>query len=502
MPHPLLRSLKILPLFLLPTVNFAQIPTGLITGTPSYDNVKLPFEQKWMVAYPDTPAARVWSFRTEGHLDVHTTADSVGPDSALLFFHSKGTKPGQILIYDVAAREADGKAISTYKGISFWMKADGGDGDFSLGCEWNQDLPIYPRIGKFPLATKQWKKFFIPWDKFEKPAKEGGFYFLNVKLEPTTDRDAWAILSRISLYKEEKTEEITPTKEVDPAGVFDAKKFVEPSVDECLKSIPKTMAKLRAKKPVTIVATGDSITAGAQLGNTSEKTEGTYPYMYWAVLQSRLAGHYGYDKEHARFVHKMWVFPDKKTDPGAQEHFEIKTGQTPAADGTLPFDGLQVIGVGAGGQDSRFGEAHLADVTQFKPDLVIWAYGANDAIANRGKQYKEPTVEAINELKKQGIEVILASPTPCVNLPYYNNSVRFEEHAREIAKATGIPLVNQFASFNARGHRYLGDLYADQVHPNNIGHEHMASTLAAAMGIPDQQVWNRPFFKAKINTRQ
>src|SRR5512133_3952562 len=159
----------------------AQVPATIPATQESFTGITLPFREKWMVPYPDLPTGRVWRYRTQGELGVHTTAAGVGEDSALLFYHPKGTKPGEILIYDVSAREAD-KDISTYKGVCFWMKADGGDGNLSMGCEWNQELAAYPRVGKFPLSTKEWKKLFVPWDKFEKPAKPGGFYFLNVKL--------------------------------------------------------------------------------------------------------------------------------------------------------------------------------------------------------------------------------------------------------------------------------------------------------------------------------
>src|SRR5690606_26498705 len=114
----------------------------------------------------------------------YTTAQSVGNESALLFYQPRGSAPGgEILIFDVGALQNDKQQdLTTYKGICFWLRADGGDGDISLGCNWNQRNRNYPRVGKFPLAQKTWKKVFVPWEKFENPPGKGGFYYINVRL--------------------------------------------------------------------------------------------------------------------------------------------------------------------------------------------------------------------------------------------------------------------------------------------------------------------------------
>ena len=175
----------------------------------------------------------------------------------------------------------------------------------------------------------------------------------------------------------------------------------------------------------------------------------------------------------------------------------VEPQRTRFVGGAAGEEGRRQEKYGAGGKDSKFAFEHIADITQFKPDLVVWAYGANDATNNNWKGYKELGSGALAELKKAGIEVVLATPTPWGPPPYYNNSVGFEPHAREMAKAAGIPLVNQLASFTARGNRYVGDLLADMIHPNDIGHEQMSATLAAMLGAADQFVWDRPLHRAR-----
>jgi hypothetical protein len=472
------------------------------TTRPAFRDVALPFEQRWFVPYPGYPATRVWRMRATGDLGVYTTAHSIGPESAMLFYQPRGATPGgEILVYDVGALENEKEHdLATYKGVSFWLKGDGGGGAISLGGNWNQTNTNNPRIGTFPLAERKWTKHFVPWAKFARPPGPGGFYYVNVKLEPASDRACWAVLTRLSLYKDEKTEPVEPPADVsDPPGLIPAERFVEPGVAEAQQRVAKTIAKLKARQPVTVVVTGDSITAGAQLWYMNEEgsTRVGDSAIYFAVLERALARHYGYADGHHRAVFKKWIFPDKKKDPAAEEHFEIITGEPPAADSSLVFDGLQVIGVGAGGKDSRFGESHLADLTQFKPDLVVWAYGANDSYTNRGERYTEPSLRVIRTLKEQGVEVIVAVPTPWLHPPMYEYSLAFRDLTRQIGRAADVPVVDQLSAFLARGDRYRGDLLSDIIHPNEHGHEIMAATLAAALGVPDQHVWDRPLFRAR-----
>ena len=50
--------------------------------------------------------------------------------------------------------------------------------------------------------------------------------------------------------------------------------------------------------------------------------------------------------------------------------------------------------------------------------------------------------------------------------------------------------------FVARGRRYVGDLLSDVVHPNDYGHQLLGSTLAAALGVPNQLIWEQAYFRA------
>ena len=413
----------------------------------------------------------------------------------MIIFTEKGENPGEVLFYDVGAKGDD---LKKYKGMSFWMRGDGGSGNLSLGTNWNQKLAAYARMGKFPLAEKGWKKYFVPWKNFTPDVSEKGFYFINAKLEPAAPRQAWAVISRLNFYSEQVIEKIEDRKTDDPPGMIPAEQFVT----EAGKLIPKVLAKLKEGKPVTIVCAGDSITAGAQMTYKPNKAPNRDydAYVYFAVLQKKLAEFYKYKK--ARYAMKMWQAVDKKTGKtasgAAADGFAVVTpGLSEAA--LAGFDGLQVISVGAGGKNTQFGADHLSDATVFNPDLVIWFYGVNDTLSKNLQAYTSNTERAIKALQDKNTEVILAGPTFFQGKGYFENGIAFREPARELAKSLNVPFVDQSGAFTARGKRYIGDLLSDNVHPNEYGHRILAATLASALGVPGQFVWDQPVFLAAKN---
>lgn len=461
--------------------------------------VALPAGEVPFLPFPDYPTARLWRYQHTNDVAVHTTRRGVGPDSAFVIFTRKGEASGEILAYDVGVHDA---RLTAYKGLCFWMRGDGGEGNLSIGSNWNQSLRVYPRLGKFPLSRTAWTKYFVPWSHFTPDVSTQGFWFLNFKLEPAQPRQAWAVLARVALYKDEVGEAIQPCDLPDPPGLISASDFVHPDVAGAARLLPRTLAKLHDRQPVTIVAAGDSITCGAQMNyrNPSPRMRESDALIYFALLQERLARHYGYTRHRAFLT--MWQTVDKKsgrTAAGATEDgFAVMGGE-----GTTPAEvaaagGLQVIGVGAGGMRSPFGFEHLDAVTRYKPDLVIWAYGANDIPANRRQDYEAFGAQAIRTLQAQGIEVLVCRPTFFAEEPYFGYSAGFGESTRALAAACNVPWVDQFGAFTARGRRYVGDLLADSVHPNEYGHEILAATLAAALGVPGQRIWEQPYFTLPV----
>jgi lysophospholipase L1-like esterase len=464
---------------------------------PPFLNRQLPAGERPCLRL-DYPTVRLWRYQHTNDVEAHATCRGVGADSGLLIYTSGAGTPGEILVYDVGVH---GEDLKTFKGLCFWMRGDGGDGELSIGSNWSQAVPAYPRVGRYPLAEKTWKKHFVPWEKFTPDVSSNGFWFLNLKVAPARPRPAWAVVARVALYKDEVTEPIQPPTEKDAPGMVPAAGFVHPGVAEAAALLPRTLAKLKARQPVTIVAAGDSITAGAQLwyrNRSGQPQHASDSAIYFASLEERLARHYGYSQHRA--VLKMWEGVNGKTgrtpSGATNDSFAVVSGATASAADPLSFDGLQVIGVGAGGKDTQFGFQHLADVTQYKPDLAIWFYGANDMPNNNRKGYETFSSQAIQALKAQGIEVLLCRPTFFLNEPYFSNSAGFLAPATSLAASNNIPWVDAFGAFNARGRRYVGDLLSDDVHPNEHGHRMIGAILAAALGVPDQTLWDQPMFQA------
>lgn len=453
----------------------------------------LPAGEDRYLGSPLYPSQRLWNFGSVGDLEVHASQTSVGSESSLMFYLPARGTPGDILAYDIGVQ---GERLGKFKGLSFWVRGDGGPGEISLGCGWDQVARSNPRIGSFPLKSTAWTKHFVPFDTFTPPVNTTGFWFLNFRLTPAAGEAARAWVARVHLYSDERTEAITPVEHDDPPGCIPAAKFVVPS--PAVDLLPKTMAKLRATRPVTLVAYGDSITAGAQLWYTNKENRGR-PLIYSSQLAGRLAKLYRYPNQ--RVMHRFWAEPDKKTGR-TEAGFEWVEG-TANPDGTAPFDGVQVIGVGAGGKDAAFGMEHLDEVLRLEPDLVIWAFGANDAIRGNAAPFRASSLKVIGDLKAKGIEVLLVAVSPNTaneqawDQRYYTTSRAFNKVGMEIASEAKIPAVSLFDAFEARGRRYLGDLLSDTVHPNADGHRVVTSLIAAALGEPDGMIWDQPGLQAE-----
>lgn len=137
----------------------------------------------------------------------------------------------------------------------------------------------------------------------------------------------------------------------------------------------------------------------------------------------------------------------------------------------------------------RFEEAVLAQ----KPDLVIIAFGANDAYIDSNtpdgasrislEQYRDNLVYMITALRKQKAKVILVAPSPgAAPRPDFQNE-RLYQYAKEIralAKKYRTGLADNYQLFEDYGEKNGGyeSLLPDGIHPNDEGHRLIAENLA------------------------
>lgn len=451
------------------------------------------------------PGTRIWVQWLKGNIWHYNTSQSVGDGAAMIVYAPPGKKQddvGWLCSMDTGVqpvKDKDGKVVefplTDYKGICLWIKGDGSDATAVFSTNWDFSKSKF----RVPLKDTNWHKVFMAWDKWDEPIT-AAWYFLTYSIERKDHSKAnWFIVDRVHFYKQEKVEEIKPTPDNDPPGMLPAKAFVS-GADQ----IGKTLAKLRAKQPVKIVVAGDSIVWGAQLGYT--KINYNYPdsdmrnLTYWKLLAARLKDHYGY----ASAVSLLRTYDDK-TKQWRDELPKPSTTEpaTPTpADTSLPQQrpagDLQVIAVATGGWTAQHGLDHIEQILNEKPDLVIWEYGTNEGMFGRTEAYAKATTQVVDKLKAANIEVVLQTLPPSADpLPHEWLKVRstmaamseVSDAIRKMAKDKGCALADMYSAMTARGTVYVGDLYADFVHLNHLGHEMCCDVLDALLTGRDVRVW-------------
>lgn len=425
------------------------------------------------------PGARIWRNWLDGNVWHYGTTQSVGDGAAMYVYSPAGDKPGWLWCEDTGAgvvKDKDGKVLSNpmkdYKGLSVWIKGDGSDGQavFSVG---------YPfRKHKFfiPLKDTNWHKVYMPWDKWTPGFTENwGTLLLSLDRKDNSST-SWYIIDRIHFYKEEKTEDITPTPDNDPPGMLPAKAFVSGT-----EHISKTLAKLKEKKPVKIVVAGDSLVTCAQMGyvrkNYNYPMTDMHPYGFWWVAGKRVAEHYGY--KNPAMMLRTWD-NEKKAWHDAT---------------TRPAGDIEVFAVAKGGWTSKHGLDEIKAVLDEKPDLVIWEYGFNDVTNPRGNSWKY-NEQAFDILKQNGIEVVAMTVTTSCEYTYprgtgaqYKWALKHNDMMRKVAVDKKVAMADVGAAVSARGPQFMGDLNADYAHLNHLGHEIFADVLDALLTGRDVRTW-------------
>lgn len=452
------------------------------------------------------PGTRIWVQWLDNKKIWHyNTTQSVGDGAAMTVYvgpTQNAKQIGWLCSMDTGVqpvKDKEGKVtrfdLEDYKGISLWIKGDGSDATAVFSTHWDESKHKF----RVPLKDTNWHKVFLAWDQWDVPIT-GPWSYLTFSVERKDHSKANGyIVDRIHFYKDEKIEEITPTPDVDPPGLIDARGFAAGR-----ENIKNALAKLKARQPVKIVVAGDSIVWGAQMGYT--KANYNYPetdrcnLTYWKVLAGRLKAAYGY----GGVVSFLRTCDDKKKE-WYDELPKPSTARAnpptqPAPDAaTRPTGDLQVIAVAKGGWTAKLGLEHIAQVLNEKPDLVIWEYGTHEGIYNQTQPYAAATEEAVRRLKEAGIEVVLQTLPPSSDLlPHGWLKVRNTMEAmgeisvetRRIAKEKGCAVADMYSAFTCRGVLYTGDLYADSVHLNHRGHEICADVLDALLTGREVKTWS------------
>ena len=133
------------------------------------------------------------------------------------------------------------------------------------------------------------------------------------------------------------------------------------------------------------------------------------------------------------------------------------------------------------------------DVLNKNADVVIIGFGTNDAYIDSNvasgssristELYRKNLNFMISSLKKRSVKVILMAPNPLgIKRPDFQNARLYEyvKIVRELSKSHRTALVDNYQSFQnfqTLGFGTIDDLLQDSVHPNDKGHEIIASNI-------------------------
>ncbi|OBV11205.1 Glycosyl hydrolase [Erythrobacter dokdonensis DSW-74] len=148
--------------------------------------------------------------------------------------------------------------------------------------------------------------------------------------------------------------------------------------------------------------------------------------------------------------------------------------------------GVKVTSYGIGGATAAGGERRWRASNLPEADLVVIAYGTNDA-APRGwlrrkkpvpiAAYKTAMTRQIRALRARGAQVILMAPPPGGSMAINHRLAPYRMAARDIARAENIPMLDPADAFaSCSGSEPL--LTHDALHMNPAGHQCLGRWLA------------------------
>jgi lysophospholipase L1-like esterase len=351
---------------------------------------------------------------------------AVGAGAATFFL------PGFITKKIASPKPIDPDAMDEgYAGISFWVKGDGSDqfGTLVL-CGMHPQWFPFKYACSFPLKDTTWKQYKFRWDEL---VPEDATYSIGTP--------GGAPPSNIGYIKVGSKWNTTHNNAQMPKFSFDLDHLqLEADLPAAapvpaLQKVETVRARLAAKKPVSILCLGDSITAGTSLRNADKER-------YAQVLEGMLRERCGYD--------------------------DISVVS-------------RAVG-GAQGNDLRLWTHR--DFTGIEPDLVIVMFGYNDKSWGYPAGYYGAIIkDYADRIARQtsGKAALLLMPPIPGRGPRYIMMDDYADATRRAGRENNIEICDIHAVFKAFGRAGLNEYMADDAHPNAKGHATMAETIAALL---------------------
>jgi len=313
-------------------------------------------------------------------------------------------------------------------GISFWVKGDGSDSWGGIELIDGSDYALRYAFC-FPTDSREWRKITVPWCDFIPELPKGQVVDAKSGYAPSRFGNFW--FGKWWYWRDYPAHSFT----IDQVAL-------EPSIDLAQPPLPpaggapRLLAKLKARKPVTIVTMGDSL---------SDKRHWANRQVLWSeLLVAKLKSTYGADA----------------------------TLVNPAIGGTLLTQNLVLM--------PRWLKANP------EPDLVAVWFGFNDwSSGMRGQRFVEMlrlAVDRIRRLTGGKSEVMLITTCPAV--ARWDTMDELAEAVRTVAREKRTALADVAGAFKRAGAaepKRLELFCRDKTHLGNAGHTLAADTVVAAI---------------------
>jgi len=314
-------------------------------------------------------------------------------------------------------------------GISFWVK---GDGSRSWGgLEMIDDEDFSYRYGCcFPIDSTEWQKITIPWCDLVPEHSNGKFVNVKDGYPASKFRNFW--FGKWWYWRDYPANSFTIDQVcLERKIAVDTADYTPPA-----DGTPRLLARLKARRPVTIVTMGDSLS----------------------------------DKKH-------WA------------NRQILWSEVLVADLKKQFGGeVKLVNAALGGTELR---ANLVLMPKWlketpEPDLVTVWFGYNDwSSGTRGPAFKETMAFAVDRIRRMThgkSEVLLM--TPCPAMERWDTMEELAEAVRAVAAEKKTGLADVAAAFHERGAQADArpTLYCDdKTHLGGPGHALASQTVLKAI---------------------
>lgn len=147
-----------------------------------------------------------------------------------------------------------------------------------------------------------------------------------------------------------------------------------------------------------------------------------------------------------------------------------------------PFAVINVINTSIGGETSLSGQKRFeAEVLNHKPDILFIDYALNDRSIGL-EDSRKAWVKMIERAKKEGIKIILLTPSPDLEVNLSDKDNELEKHSnqiKELSKKYNIGLADSYSRFKQlkADCDCIDDYMSQSNHPNAKGHSIIADEI-------------------------